>query len=83
MNYKRAGENMRQKEIKENEWKTEMEEKLNASAFFGGSEPNDEDRHNYMLLTASHGASTTWKYAEVTEESHPKIFAWAKIMSEK
>ena len=83
LNYKRGGENMKQKAIKEAEWKTELEEKLNASAFLGGSEPNDEDRHNHMLLTANHGASTTFKYAEVTEESHPKIFAWAKIMSEK
>jgi len=71
---------MRQKEIKETEWKTELEEKLNASAFLGGSEPNDEDRHNHMLITFSNGP---FKYAEVTEESHPKIFAWAKIMSEK
>lgn len=71
------------KEESENVWKAGLEKRLETAPYLGGNEPNEEDRHNYMLMNAVFDKAGNMKYKPVTAESHPSMHKWMKAMSPK
>lgn len=65
----------------ENTWKDGIEKRLATAPYLGGQEPNDEDKHSYMLMTISFDTDGNMKYKPVTEEGHPQMCKWMKTMS--
>lgn len=82
INNERAAVSMKENAERQAEWKAEIEAKLTTSKFLGGEEPNDEDKHAYMMMNSFLNPDYSNKYAPVTEESHPCFFKWQASMDE-